>query len=44
MIGIREGMVIEMSYNKYPKEMKEAVVAKMLISEAIDCEPANKLA
>ena len=33
MIGIREGQVTEMSYNKYPKEMKEAVVSRMLSGE-----------
>ncbi len=33
MIGIREGQVSEMSYNKYPKEMKEAIVARMLSSK-----------
>lgn len=29
MIGIREGQVTEMSCIKYPKEMREAVVARM---------------
>lgn len=33
MIGIREGQVTEMSYNKYPKEMKDAMVARMLSGE-----------
>lgn len=33
MIGIREGQVTDMSYNKYPKEMKDAVVARMLSGE-----------
>ncbi len=33
MIGIREGQVTEMSYNKYPKEMKDAVVSRMLSGE-----------
>ena len=33
MIGIREGQVTEMSYNKYPKEMKDAVTARMLSGE-----------
>jgi len=33
MIGIREGQVTEMSFNKYPKEMKDAVVARILSGE-----------
>ena len=33
MIGIREGQVTEMSYNKYQKEMKDAVVSRMLSGE-----------
>jgi len=33
MIGTREGQVIEMSFNKYPKEMKDAVVARILSGE-----------
>ena len=33
MTGIREGQVTEMSYNKYPKEMKDAVAARMLSGE-----------
>ncbi len=33
MIGIREGQVTEMSYNKYPKEMKDAVVNRIISDE-----------
>lgn len=33
MIGTREGQVTEMSFNKYPKEMKAAVVARILSGE-----------
>lgn len=33
MIGIREGLVTKMSYNKYPKEMKNAVVARIVNGE-----------
>ena len=33
MIGIRKGQVMTMSYNKYPKEMKDVVVARMLSGE-----------
>lgn len=33
MIGTREGQVTEMSYNKYPKEMKDAVVSRIISGE-----------
>lgn len=33
MIDTREGQVTEMSYNKYPKEMKDAVVNRIISGE-----------
>jgi transposase-like protein len=29
----REGQVMKMSYNRYPKEMKEAIVARLISGE-----------
>lgn len=33
MIGVRDGQVKDMSYNKYPKEMKDAIVSRILSGE-----------
>lgn len=32
-ITTREGQVIKMSYNKYPKEMKEAIITRLFSGE-----------